>query len=103
MGVSLSGRHFLKLLDFTPEEIRYLLDLSKTFKDMKRNGIPHDYLKGKLLETGDAILAECARSDKIWGIGLSMHDKDRFDMSKWTGKSLLGFALMMVRDELKKV
>ena len=47
MGVSLSGRHFLKLLDFTPEEIRYLLDLSKTFKDMKRNGIPHDYLKGK--------------------------------------------------------
>ena len=47
MGVNLSGRHFLKLLDFTPEEIRYLLDLSKTFKDMKRNGIPHDYLKGK--------------------------------------------------------
>ncbi|MCR5067296.1 MAG: ornithine carbamoyltransferase, partial [Erysipelotrichaceae bacterium] len=47
MGVNLRGRNFLKLLDFTPEEIRYLLDLSKTFKDMKRNGIPHDYLKGK--------------------------------------------------------
>ena len=47
MGVSLSGRSFLKLLDFTSEEIRYLLDMSKTFKDMKRNGIPHEYLKGK--------------------------------------------------------
>lgn len=47
MGVNLSGRHFLKLLDFTPAEIRYLLDLSRGFKDMKRNGVPHDYLRGK--------------------------------------------------------
>ncbi len=58
-------------------------------------------LRGKLLSTGKAILAECAVSDKIWGIGLSMHDKDRFDMSKWKGQSLLGFALMLVRDELR--
>ncbi|MBQ1507809.1 MAG: ornithine carbamoyltransferase [Erysipelotrichaceae bacterium] len=47
MGNNISGRSFLKLLDFTPEEIRYLLDLAKGFKDMKRNGIPHDYLRGK--------------------------------------------------------
>ena len=47
MGINISGRSFLKLLDFTPEEIRYLLDLAKGFKDMKRNGIPHDYLRGK--------------------------------------------------------
>ena len=47
MGVSLSGRSFLKLLDFTSEEIRYLLDLSKDFKSLKRSGVPHDYLKGK--------------------------------------------------------
>ncbi len=47
MGVNLSGCSFLKLLDFTPEEIRYLLDLAKEFKRMKRNGVPHDYLKGK--------------------------------------------------------
>ena len=58
-------------------------------------------LREKLLSTGDAILAECAVSDKIWGIGLSMHDKDRFDMSKWMGQNLLGFALMLVRDELR--
>ena len=36
MPISLSGRHFLKLLDFTPDEIRYLVDLAKNFKDMKQ-------------------------------------------------------------------
>ena len=43
----LRGRNFLTLLDYTPEEIRYLLDLSKELKDKKRNGIEHKYLKGK--------------------------------------------------------
>lgn len=47
MGVNLRGRSFLKLLDYTPEEIRYLLNLSKNFKDMKRAGVPHKYLEGK--------------------------------------------------------
>lgn len=47
MPVNLRGRHFLKLLDFTPAEIRYLLDLSADFKRMKRSGEPHRYLAGK--------------------------------------------------------
>ncbi len=47
MGINLSGRNYLKLLDYTTEEIRYLLDLSKNFKDMKRAGVPHRYLEGK--------------------------------------------------------
>ena len=37
----------MKLLDYTSEEIRYLLDLSAEFKRMKRNGVPHRYLEGK--------------------------------------------------------
>lgn len=45
--VDLRGRNFLTLLDYTPEEIRYLLDLSKDLKDKKRNGVEHRYLKGK--------------------------------------------------------
>ena len=57
----------------------------------------------KLIDTGDAILAECAVSDLIWGIGISMYDDNRFDMSKWIGKGLLGFALMQVRDEINCV
>ena len=47
MPVNIRGRHFLKLLDYSPAEIRYLLDLAKNFKDMKRAGTPHKYLEGK--------------------------------------------------------
>ena len=47
MQVSLSGRNFLKLLDFTPDEIRYLISLSKHFKELKAAGEPHRYLEGK--------------------------------------------------------
>ena len=58
-------------------------------------------LKKRLLNTGNDILAECAVQDKIWGIGLSMKDVNRWDMEKWRGKNLLGFALMTVREELR--
>ncbi len=47
MPVNLSGRSFLKILDFTPDEIRYLIKLSRDFKDLKRTGTPHRYLEGK--------------------------------------------------------
>jgi len=47
MPVNLRGRNFLKLLDYTPEEIRYLLDLSREFKRKKMAGEPHRYLAGK--------------------------------------------------------
>lgn len=47
MPRSLSGRSFLKLLDFSTEEIQYLLQLSKDFKSMKRAGVPHKWLTGK--------------------------------------------------------
>ncbi len=57
-------------------------------------------LKKLLLETKDAILAECALRDRIWGIGLTMDDPKRFDMDKWNGQNLLGYALMMVRERL---
>lgn len=60
----------------------------------------NEALKEKLLATGDAVLAECAVKDCIWGIGLSMHDPDRYEISKWHGQNLLGYALMMVRSRL---
>ena len=44
MAINIRGRHYLKLLDYTSEEIRYLLDLSA---ELKRNGVPHRYLEGK--------------------------------------------------------
>ena len=47
MAVNLKGRSFLTLMDFTPEEIRYLLDLSHDLKAKKRAGIKGDLLQGK--------------------------------------------------------
>jgi len=49
MPVNIRGRHFLKLLDYTPEEVRYLLDLARDFKALKRAGVPHRHLEGKNL------------------------------------------------------
>lgn len=47
MPVNLSGQSYLRLLDFTTDQIDYLLKLSKNFKDLKRTGTPHRYLEGK--------------------------------------------------------
>ena len=43
----MKGNHFLKLLDFTPDQINYLLDLSADFKAKKKAGIPHRLCEGK--------------------------------------------------------
>lgn len=45
--MNLKGRSFLKLKDFTPEEITYFIDLAGELKEKKRKGIPHEELKGK--------------------------------------------------------
>ena len=45
--VDLKGRDFLKLLDYTPEEIQYLLDLAAALKEKKKKGEPVDYFRGK--------------------------------------------------------
>ena len=57
-------------------------------------------LMEQLKDTGQAFLAECAVKDRIWGVGLSMHDPNRLDRAKWRGQNLLGYALMMVRERL---
>ena len=45
--MDLKGRDFLKLLDFTPEEILYLLDLAAELKAKKKQGMPMDTFRGK--------------------------------------------------------
>ncbi len=45
--MNLKGRNFLKILDFTPEEITYMLDVAADFKDKKKKGIPVDFHRGK--------------------------------------------------------
>ncbi len=47
MDMDLKGRHFLKLLDYTPQEISYLLDLAAQLKEKKKKGIAVDCFRGK--------------------------------------------------------
>ena len=47
MGINLKGRNFLKILDFTPEEITYMLDVAADLKEKKKKGIPVDFCRGK--------------------------------------------------------
>ena len=45
--MNLKGKNFLKLLDFSPEEIEYLINLAKNFKEKKKKNIPHRICEGK--------------------------------------------------------
>ena len=99
-----------------PGKIKSLGRAVKNYNDTVWNGVrqiivyeglyakfsQNDELKEKLLATEADILAEASGVDLIWGIGLSMTDEKRFDMSKWRGQNLMGFSLMEVRNRLKK-
>ena len=70
------------------------------YEGLKAKFAQNDNLRRQLVGTQDAILAECAVKDCIWGIGLSMHDPKRLNPDQWRGKNLLGYTLMIVRDGL---
>ena len=71
--IDLTNRNFLTLLDYSPEEIRYLLDLAKDFKNKKRSGIEHRYLPNKnivLLFEKTSTRTRCAF--EVAGLDLGM-------------------------------
>ena len=87
MGVNVRGRSFLTLLDYTPEEIRYLLNLSVEFKNLKRNGVDHSWLKGRqvvLLFEKTSTRTRCAFEvgAKDLGIGVTFLDSKSSQMGK---------------------
>jgi ribA/ribD-fused uncharacterized protein len=60
----------------------------------------NDYLKTKLLDTGDKILVEASPYDRIWGIGYNAKDALTVPKSAW-GTNWLGQVLMRVRAALR--
>lgn len=71
---SLKGRDFLKLLDFTPEEIIYLIDLAAELKAKKKAGVPHKMHEGKnvvLLFEKDSTRTRCAFEVAAADLGMS--------------------------------
>ena len=72
--MNLKGKSFLKLLDFTPDEIRGLLQLSAELKEKKKNGIPHRLCEGKniaLVFEKTSTRTRCAF--EVAGADLGMH------------------------------
>ncbi len=71
--MNLKERDFLKLLDYTPEEIRFLLDMAVKFKEMKHQGLQHKFLDGKnivILFEKDSTRTRC--SFEVAGYDLGM-------------------------------
>ncbi len=91
-----------KVTNFKQDEwdrAKYSIVLNGNYHKFAQNKPMRDYL----LSTGDKILVEASPFDKIWGIGLKDSDKNARTPKYWRGQNLLGFALMEVRDELRRV
>ena len=87
LNMNLQGRHFLKLLDYTEDEIRYLLELSKVFKEKKHKREPHEYLKGNnivLLFEKTSTRTRCAFevAGRDLGMGVTYLDPGSSQMGK---------------------
>ena len=73
--MNLKNRHLLTLLDFTPEEINYLLELAARLKKEKKEGISHQVLKGKnivLLFEKDSTRTRCAFEVAGYDLGMNV-------------------------------
>lgn len=71
--MNLTGRSFLKLLDFTPAEIGFLLDLAADLKDQKKKGIPHQLCQGKnvaLIFEKTSTRTRCAFEVAAYDLGM---------------------------------
>ncbi len=100
MGVNVRGRSFLTLLDYTPEEIHYFLDLAAEFKRMKAAGNQHRYLVGKnivLLFEKTSTRTRCAFevAGRDLGMGVTYLDPGSSQMGK--KESLRDTALVLGR------
>ncbi len=91
-----------KVRNFNPEiwdKAKYSIVLNGNYYKFTQNKEMMDFL----LSTGDKILVEASPMDTIWGIGFGKENEKAKNVAMWRGKNLLGFALMEVRDEIRKV
>lgn len=80
------------------EGIRQMVAVRGLYAKFSQN----EDLKKILLDTGNAHIVETTENDRIWACGLSLDDDNRFYADRWQGQNILGFALMEVRNRLKK-
>ena len=118
--MNLKGKDLLKLLDFTPEEIGYLIDLAEELKAKKKAGIPHRLCEGKnivLLFEKDSTRTRCAFEVAAADLGMtatylgptgsqmgkkeSIADTARVLAGMYDGIEYRGFAQTIVEDLAK--
>ncbi|WP_459195698.1 NADAR family protein [Wukongibacter baidiensis] len=80
-------------------KIKYSIILNGNYNKFIQN----DDLREFLISTGDKIIVEASPYDKVWGIGMLSSDEGVENPNNWRGENLLGFGLMEVREELKRV
>ncbi len=105
-----------KVLDTTdPEQHQTIGQKAAGYNDKVWNGLRQvilmrsleakftqdEELQDALMRTGEDYLVECAHKDKTWACGEGLHDEERRHIDKWSGKNILGFALMEVRTMLR--
>ena len=78
--------------------VKYSIVLNGNFYKFTQN----EKMLEVLLSTENKILVEASPFDEIWGVGLSEDDEKIKNPNYWKGQNMLGFALMEVRDEIKK-
>ena len=93
------GRKVKGFHQFVWDQFKYAIVLNGNWCKFSQN----QDLREFLLSTQDSILVEASPYDSIWGIHLSANSPAAKDPSKWHGQNLLGFALMEIRDELRRV
>lgn len=118
--MNLKGRDFLKLLDFTSEEIEYLINLSAEFKAKKKQGVPHKIHGGKniaLIFEKTSTRTRCAFEVAGYDLGMgvtyldptgsqigkkeSIADTARVLSSMYDGIEYRGFGQQIVEDLAK--
>ena len=81
------------------DRLKYAIVLSGNWCKFSQNRDLQEFL----LSTGDSVLVEASPYDNIWGIRLAASSPEAQAPTQWRGQNLLGFALMEVRDELRRV
>ncbi|MBR6770593.1 MAG: NADAR family protein [Lachnospiraceae bacterium] len=93
------GRQVAHFDDTLWNKVKYSIILNGNYLKFTQN----PQLREFLLSTGNQILVEASPYDGVWGIKMSATDTGSSNPLKWKGQNLLGFALMEVRDEIRRV
>lgn len=92
------GRRVKRFNEEVWQEARFDLVIEGNLAKFNQNAALGSYL----LATGDQVLVEASPVDRIWGIGMAADNEQAENPEQWRGMNLLGFALMEVREWLKK-